>query len=193
VLALAAVVFAEFKPASPAKPTSGFHTYSVNVMVQIERDGSIGICSGPIPSSDTAQRCPVTIPVQIDVASLPHAQTLRDGTVWTPILELTGTWTGKSLVVTSPPKRAANGTPMGRPGPDSGNAPNTPTESMLQNQWRLAADNAGLQEKGIWIVESGWSKAGFYVILAAGDHAALDYVKTTYKADVVSSWFRLVR
>jgi hypothetical protein len=192
VVTLAAVLIALFKPTGPARPISGLHTYSVNAQVQIERDGSTGICTDFRYASYPAQRCPVTVPLQIDVTTVPQAETLRDGTIWTPILELKGTWTGKSLVVTSHPKRATKMTPLGRPGLDSGNAPNSPTESMLQYQQRLLADDASLRERGIWILESGWSKAGFYVILAAGDRSAIDYVKRTYQADVVSSWFRLV-
>jgi len=191
-LTLAAVVFAEFKPASPAKPTSGFHTYSVKAVVEIQPDVSTDICMPMINLVYPAQKCPGTIPLRIDVASLPRDQTLQSGTIWTPVLELTGTWTGNSLVVKSPPKRATNWSPIGMPGVDSGNAPNDATDSMLMNQKRLLADDANLRDKGIWILGSGWSKAGFFVILVAGDKAQLDYVKTTYKADVVSSWFRLV-
>jgi hypothetical protein len=192
LLIVGTLVFTHFKASTPQKPANGLHTYSVNAVVEILSDGSTDICGVMISAVYPRQKCDGTIPLRVDAASLPHDSTLRDGTILTPILELTGTWTGDTLVVTSPPKVASAWSPWEMPGLDSGNAPNDPTAAFLQNQQRLTMDDAKLRAKGIRVLGSGWSKAGFFVILVAGDQTELDYIKRTYGADVVSSWFRLV-
>jgi hypothetical protein len=171
----------------PAMPQ---HSYRVNSFVEIHPDGSTVLCY-PYVDYASVTRCPISVPLQIDAAALTRESTLRDGSSWTPFLEITGTWTGQMLVVKEPPKP---GKPVSfvLPETQAGNASPEPPAGYYADQKKLTADGQLLRDQGIRVVSSGWSKAGFWVIVVVADQPAINHLKATYKVDLVVSWFKLV-
>jgi hypothetical protein len=193
VLVVSGLVLPHLQGTHRAPTTAGSEaTYAVAAIVEIQTDGSTDICYPWFNLSYPQSKCSFTVPLQIDMATLPRTRTLQDGTVWTSPLALAGIWTGKSLLVKSTPKPANDLTMPASPGWKAGAVPSDPPESYVRNQSKLTADKPTLLNRGLWVAESGWSNAGFYIILVAADQQSIDYVKHQYSADVVVSWFHLV-
>ena len=163
--------------------------YTVATNLQILPDHSVGLCMPYRYLTGIPSRCDAVPVSNVDWSQLKRAQTLRDGTIWTPLLTLTGVWTGSSLALTEPPSPADETTPVDRPMSGTATSPTMPDRDVA-NQHRLIQDDAVLKSQGIWAMESGWSNAGFYIILVAANDSARGHVKNTYAADIVSSWFQ---
>jgi hypothetical protein len=170
----------------------GSPKYSVAGLVEIRPDKSAELCYPVLPLAPGANCDFFVVPVKnIDVSKLPHDETLSDGSFRTPPLLLTGTLTDAGLTLTETPKRAAKITDIPRPdAPNAGTFPNTMPAKALRDQERLIADNAKLRAKGIWVAESGWTNAGFSVVLVTADQEKINYIKSNYSANAVAGWFK---
>jgi hypothetical protein len=165
--------------------------YTVAASVQVDTHLAVTACYFYTLQYPAAPCSGVPL-TNVNVRSLPVAEMLRDGTRWSPILELTGVWTGSALALTSPPVPAAAATPLPTPPHTDYTRATQPTEQFYRDQSRLNRDWERLRTNGIWMMENGWDGWGLEIVVAAADHQTIDYLRKTYGAEWVGSWFRLV-
>ena len=134
-------------------------TYTVSAIVESYPDGTAKACRTlyfTMPGD-----CGDAIPIsQFGNARLPFAGVAQTrGAYLTPILKLTGTWTGSALALTAPPTRAAAASgPLKvwsatQPPPEAQMLAGLTTAAGLRDQQVLMADLVYLQHRGIVVME----------------------------------------
>jgi hypothetical protein len=65
-----------------------------------------------------------------------------------------------------------------------------PTAAGLRDQQVLLAALAGLQHRGILVMENGFDQAGLFVVVAAADPATLDLLRSRYNVQEIDAWLQ---
>lgn len=182
---------------SNAPGTSGAAgTYTVSSIVEAYPDGTAracravyltapGDCAGGIPISNLGQ------------GRLPFAGVAQaHGAYFTPILKLTGLWTGSGLALTAPPVPAAAASAP-RKEWSAAQPPAQPqlvggvvTRAGLLDQEALLADLGYLQQHGVVVMENGFNEAGLYIVVAAGDAATVNLLRSRYRVQEIDAWLQ---
>jgi hypothetical protein len=130
---------------------------------------------------------------------LPFSQvSLTRGAYLTPTMKLTGTWTGSFLALTAPPTQtAAETSPVTVwsstvPLPVTQMQAGVPTAAGLRGQQALMADFPDLRRRGILVIENGFDATGLYMLVAAGDPASVDLLRSRYNVHQIDSWLHPV-
>jgi hypothetical protein len=168
--------------------------YSVSAMMESYADGTAKVCR-TIYLSLPAD-CASTLPISgLGNARLPVLQIAATrGAYITPIMKLTGTWTGSSLALTVPPTQAtAASRPLrvwsaNRPPPVAQLIGGQTTAAGLRDQQILLADLVDLQHRGIVVMENGFDQAGLYILVAASDPASIELLRSRYKVQEIDAW-----
>jgi hypothetical protein len=180
--------------AKPSSPSSGFGSYTVTAILEVYPDRSVRACQSMLFSY------PGQCGSSVAISGLGNTHLPTDGVAWprgaysTPVMQLIGTWTGTSLAVTVPPVQSAVPTESIRlwsatkpPSPAQMHAGYT-TEAGFQDQQVLLADYADLESRGIVVLENGFDAVGLNVMVAAGDRATVDLLRSRYRVQTIDSW-----
>jgi hypothetical protein len=180
--------------AEPRAPTSDFGTYTVTAILAVYPDGSVRACETVLLS--LPGQCGASVAISgLRNTRLPYDQAaLPRGAYFTPTMQLIGTWTGTSLAVTVPPVRSAVATDPIKlwsatkpPSPAQMDAGST-TPAGFRDQQVLLADYAELEARGIVVMENGFDETGLYIMVAAGDTATVDLLRSRYRVQTIDSW-----
>jgi hypothetical protein len=169
-------------------------TYTVTAILEAYPDGTVRACQ-TMELSYPGECGSSVLVTHLGSARLPF-----DGVAWTrgayftPTMQLIGTWTGTSLALTSPPVQSASQTEAIKvwlatkpPSPPQMHA-GYPTAAGFRDQQVLLADNADLLGRGILVMENGFGAAGLYIMVAVGDPATVDLLRSRYRVQEIDSW-----
>ena len=170
---------------APARPTPSPSKYAVAATVEVQASGLVACYPGTKLSAPPPPCFGIPLS-NVSPTQLAIAYHLPDGTSGTAPLHLIGTWARSSLRLTEPPK--ATVAVDGRPRPPTGTG--TAPANDVANRERMMMDQDLLRAKGIWVLESGFSGAGSYAVVAVDDGSATAYLRSHYAVDTVLSWLR---
>ena len=180
--------------AESSAPGSESATYTVTAMLEVYPDGTVKACQtvllslpGQCGSSVAISRLGNTR-LPFDEAALPR------GAYFTPTMKLIGIWTGTSLAVTVPPVRSSVATDSikvwsaTKPPSPAQMVAGYPTAAGFRDQQVLLADLVDLQALGILVMENGFDEVGLDIVVAAGDPATVDLLRSRYRVQSIYSW-----
>jgi len=161
--------------------------WGVAATVQMHPDGYAGACYPVTQASLPPPPCSSIPLANVGAWQLPIDHQLLDGTLATPPLRLVGTWTGTSLLLETQPRVVTR--IDGRPSIPSGDRTDPPSDD-LANRERMIADKGALRQRGIWVIEAGFSSGGSYAVVAVDNGAATGYLRAHYAVDYVLAWMK---
>jgi photosystem II stability/assembly factor-like uncharacterized protein len=164
--------------------------YTVTTSLMAAKGGPLNACFAmPLPATPIG--CGGVEVSNVDVASVPGVVTYRNGTVWTPIVKLVGTWDGHVFRLTEQPSPA-------KPG-DSTEAklvPQAPPivskESPQQLVEHLKHDTSDLQKRGIVVFAFGAAADGVDMTVAVADDKTVQYLYDRYGRVYIKGWLQPV-
>lgn len=183
---------------APTGPGSDFGTYTVTATLAVYPDGTVRACETILLS--LPGQCGASVPISgLGKTRLPFDSVAAPrGAYFTPPMRLIGRWTGTSLAVTAPPVQSA--VPTDRIKLWSATTPPSPAQMQsgyptgvgFQDQQVLLAGYENLQARGIVVMENGFDATGLYVMVAAGDMATVDLLRSRYRVQSIDSWLNPV-
>jgi hypothetical protein len=128
-------------------------------------------------------------------ARLPFDQVaMTRGAYLTPTMRLIGTWSGTSLALSLPPVHSATATSpievwsASKPPAVAQMVAGSTTPAGFRDQQVLMADLPDLQARGILVMGNGFDDAGLFILVAAGDPATVDLLRSRYRVQKIYSW-----
>lgn len=168
--------------------------YTVSATLESYADGTAIACY--LIELSLPGDCGSGVPISgLGNARLPFDRAaMTRGAYLTPTMHLIGTWTGTSLALSVPPARSATATSpievwsASKPPAVAQMVAGSTTPAGFRDQQVLMADLPNLQVRGILVMGNGFDEAGLFILVAAGDPATVDLLRSRYRLQKIYSW-----